>query len=194
MNASFFLILLLLPGCGKERSSRLVRNNVEQIVLDVRAMPEKAPRNTQAKLAWGLWKLDKNSIEFALAEGANPYSLSESIKGLPTIPQSAILSPYAIALEGYLSVIYMEEKVEVIRRDLDQLFGCLELLIKNNVSVDRGVTALQANPSMRAFVQNSLARLYDEKNDKGSLDDEESYALFTLERIRTLINEYQPEK
>lgn len=176
--SSILVGLFLLGGCGLWNS-----------VLDINDMPEEAPKDLQAKLAWGLWNLDKGIVEIALAEGAQPFDLAKFIKGLPPIPAHKQLSPYAIPLERYLKLVNMVQDVAKIKDSLDRLYPVIESLIRNNISVDQGVTALDGNPSMREFVLRSVGRLQAEKDASGGiLDEEGEYALSTLERINQLIN------
>ena len=188
-----FAGLFLLAGCSKQPCKDSSLMSSAPTVLDVYTMPKQAPKDLQTRLVWGLWQLDQDAIKTSLGAGANPYTLATRAKGLRPIPEQKELSPYAIALEGYLNSTYLEEKVENICRALDRLYACLDFLIRNKVSVDQGVITLDANPSMREFVRASINRLNEEKRLQGMLDDEGKYALRTLEHIQALINKHQPE-
>jgi hypothetical protein len=179
-----FASLFLVSGCSWWKT-----------VIDINAMPEQAPKEVQAKFAWGLWNLDKNVVESALAEGAKPFDIGSSIKGLTVVPNGMQLSPYAVPLEKYMKLVNDVQSVSQIKDALDRVAPIFELLIKNKVSVDDGVTTLDGNPSMREFVLRSVTRLQNEKNkSNGVLDEEGEYALATLARIRKHIDEYQSAK
>lgn len=181
--------LCLLSGCNKQSSE-----DAAHTVVDVRALPKYAPKEKQAQLVWGLYKLDEQTIQAALDAGVCPYSLATSVKGLRPIAGTNKLSPYGIALEGYLSLVAFKNDFETVRQALDRVYSCIEFLIKNNISVDRGVVTLGAQPTMRGFVSGSLARLYAERIVEGELNEEGDYALANLEHIQALIDEYQPQQ
>lgn len=169
-------------------------SNSKHSVLNIHNMPEQPPNDLQERLVWGLWNLNVKVIEDALATGACPYILARAVKGLKDIPENKQLSIYAIPIEKYLNLIYMQTNVNKIFAALDQLYKTIELLISHKISVDQGVITVESNPTMRKFVHNSLYRLRTEKKDSGQLDQEGEYALLILERIQNLIDKYQPEK
>ena len=127
-------------------------------------MPEQMPRELQKRLAWSLWKLDIHTIKKSLGSGVNPYTLNTVINVSEVIPQGEQLSPYAIILEGYLAITYLEEDLKTILNALDHLFLCVDFLIRNKISVDQGVITLGSKPTMRGFILGSLARLNARKN------------------------------
>lgn len=184
ITISMLLSVLILASCMQQFNSTL---------LDIYNMPEEAPKNISAQFAWGLWKLDLQVISNSLAAGAQAYSLEKVVNSAPLIPQGKRLSPYALILESYYTRIYFAKNVAYICAMLDRVFSCVEFLIKQQISIDYGVTMLEGNPTMREFVRNAIIRLNAEKEEQGFLDEEGMYALETLEKIQTTIDKYQPK-
>lgn len=181
---SVFVSMLTLVGCMQKSYNTL---------LDIHSMPEDAPKNISARFAWGLWKLDLQIITDSLTAGAQAYDLEKVVNSAQLIPQGKQLSPYALILESYYTRIYFAKNVAYICAMLDQLYSCVEFLIKQQISVDYGVTMLESNPTMREFVHNAIIRLNAERKAEGFLDEEGIHALDTLEKIQATIDKYQPK-
>ena len=170
-------IFFLLSSCG-----------FKEDIIDINALPESPPKDLQARLAWGLWKFDKDIINDALESGANPYALKKSIRGLPAINDERNLSPYAIPLEKYLKTIYMEQNMDAIKKALDAVAEIFELMISKHISVDEEVLTMNGNPTMREFISSSIARLNNERvAAPQEFNEESAYALSVLERIQNLL-------
>lgn len=173
------VLLLTFTSCTQQQNPR----------LDIHHMPEQVPKSVQARFAWALFKLDLPVIKETLTAGAQPYTLETVVDVKEVIPQGKLLSPFALLLEGYLARIYMVEDLEQISAALDRMYACVEFLIQQNISVDRGVTTLAGDPTMREFVRDSIVHLNQEK--EGFLDGEGIHALQTLKKIQKLIDEKQ---
>lgn len=174
--------MLTLIGCMQQSYTAL---------LDIYNMPKDAPKNISAQFAWGLWKLDLQVIRDSLAAGAQAYGLQKVVNTAQLIPPGKQLSPYALILESYYTRIYFVKNVAYICAMLDQVYLCVEFLIKQQISVDYGVTMLEGNPTMREFVRNAIVRLNEERKAEGFLDEEGIYALETLEKIQAAIDKHQ---
>lgn len=180
------MLCLCLAGCEK------IANDTYTL-LHIHALPQATPQEPQRKLAWALLKLDLPVIEEALNANAQPYAVARVVDGLPTIACNKEISPYALLLEGYLHTVEGKEDFEDVRPALDKVSECIELLIKHNISVDQGVVTLGSCPSMREFIRSSYNRLYQEKLENQTLDQEGEYALMKWQNIRAVITTYQPE-
>lgn len=185
------IILCIFAGCGPFTNK--IESSIDSTIskLDLADMPTIVPEDMQKKLAWGLWKLDKNIIVESLNVGVKPYNLEEVVDVSEVIPTRKQLSPYALIIEGYLARTRFEEGIDNIFDALNQLYECIEILIKNNVSVDKGILTFGSHATMREFVHQSLARLDAARKSQEGLDAEGRFALNIWKRIQALIDSYQ---
>ena len=192
---SFYLLMVvcLCSFSGCENLFKKTTPTIKENLLNLHAMPEQQPKNLQQQLAWGLWNLNQPVIDHALAAGSDPYTLHNVVNVTTIIPSDKQLSPYALILEGYLDRTNTDASTENIQDELKKLYKSMKLLIKNNISVDKGVITFGSNPSMRTFVQDSIVRLNKELTSQSSFDEEGKYALNTWQQIQAAINKYQPE-
>lgn len=157
---------------------------------------EVSPQELKSQLTWGLLNLHEGMILSALKRGADAYSLDEVING--KICCNVGLSPYAVILMG-LDAQYTTPKntvkdftAEQMQAYCNDMCRYFELLMKKNISVDRGHLGSHDFPDsavpLRIYIKMGLENSRDNKN----LTSSQKVLLESFQKIQELIEKYQP--
>lgn len=165
-------------------------------VLNFNNLPAEVPTDLQDKLAWGLFKLDKQVIEEALDAGANPSPIY--------VIENEAHYAYEVAI-GHLFMLHNEiEKSDTYKNINDvahiaqkfrKIFEMWELLITRGISVDIHVNMYYLHTgSVREFIVRRAH--FDEdgpiENDLWKREYFEHMRMM-CKHLQLLVDKYQPE-